>query len=314
MSEIEMLIPTPTPTHADTRFPHLRTKPLTPRQERRAVAYLDDQFLQLTRGFKKRTSPSTSVPTLHKYISAARRLLAFILQIPPIDPSTELRIQYMLRLTGDVLSAIPGYGLPSRTSTAISEQHTSEEKIQNVENGEDDEPRDYTSALRELLDWLDDLDQAWLAVLQSQVWDPEFGEGVDLVLDIWSDTSDDSNQQFNGTERQNRVLPKSTLISQTDATRLRSILIMTMADLEEWLSRAGRGPEPEFSPVGPATGEDDVTGMLERLGLLDGFDELFGRTMDFLGGFGGFVIEPNTIVEDGSEDEEMVEVVMSGCS
>jgi hypothetical protein len=38
----------------ENRFMHLRTKPLSSRQERRLVSYLDDQFLQLTRGFKKR--------------------------------------------------------------------------------------------------------------------------------------------------------------------------------------------------------------------------------------------------------------------
>ncbi len=46
-------------------------------------------------------------------------------------------------------------------------------------------------------------------------------------------------------------------------------------------------------------------------------DELFGRTTDFLSGFGGgFVIEPNSIVEedDGEDKSDMVEVTMSGWS
>lgn len=235
----------------------------------------------------------------------------------------------MLRLTGDVLGAIVGYGLPSRSGAQSrpqmnDKQDESEKTEGRVElSGDEDEPRDYASALRELLDWLDDLDQAWLAVLQSQVWDPEVGEGVDLVLDVGSDRNssaseaaenDDPGQQTNG--MRNHTLsgaraPKSTPMSQTDVTRLRSLLVTSIANLEEWLSRGARPPE-----LSSAGGDEDIGGMLERLGLLDEFDELFRRTMDFLGGFGGFVIEPDTIVEDDDDEDmsDMVEVTMSGCS
>jgi len=35
-----------------------------------------------------------------------------------------------------------------------------------------------------------------------------------------------------------------------------------------------------------------VSGMLDRIGLLEEFDSLFTRTLDFLGGFAGTVAKP----------------------
>jgi hypothetical protein len=189
----------------------------------------------------------------------------------------------MLRLMGDMLSAIPGYALVAQNTSNPSEEKKDEEE-------EGEEPKDYSSALRELLDWLDDLDQAWLAILQSQVWDPDNGEGVDLVL---TTTNGNSNGQT----------LTSTSISQTDVTRLRSLLVTGIASLEEWLSRTRSSATSSGSVIG---GEEDVTGMLERLGLMDEFDELFSRTMDFLGGFGGgFASQPGDEVDmDGTWEEE----------
>lgn len=238
----------------------------------------------------------------------------------------------MLRLTGDVLSSVVGYGLvPSsrpRTNSNVNEgQGTVVGEVAGAGAGEgqggqgeraeeDEEPANYTEALRELLDWLDDLDQAWVAVLQSQVWDPEAGEGVDLILDADdTDSGQEANVEANGGTTHSR---KSTPISQTDVTRLRSLLVTSIANLEEWLSTTK--PPPTTTTNGGGGGGDDVAAMLERLGLLDEFDDLFSRTMDFLGGFGGgFVIEPETIIDGIGEDEDedmsdMVEVVMSGCS
>jgi len=112
--------------------------------------------------------------------------------------------------------------------------------------------------------WLDDLDQAWLVVLQSQMWDADNGEGADLLIE-----ADDAAAGV-----------KSTPMNQTETTRLRSLLVGAMAELEEWLD-GGRGDEG-----------DDVESRLKRLGLQDKFDELFSGTLDFLGNVGGFVVEP----------------------
>ncbi|RDB19314.1 hypothetical protein Hypma_013630 [Hypsizygus marmoreus] len=126
---------------------------LSSTKERKLVDYLEEHFLQLTRGFKKRSEPTTHLPNLTAYLTAARPLLSLILQIPPIDPSTSLRTALLLRLTGDTLSAIPGYPVSPET-------------------------------LAEALSWLDDLDCAWECVLRAQVWDAEEGEARDLVVDV----------------------------------------------------------------------------------------------------------------------------------
>jgi len=194
------------------------SRPLTSSQERKLVDFLDDQFLELTRGYTKRSQPTTHLPTLSRYLDAARPILSLILQIPPIDPSTSLRTALLLRLTNDTLTSITGY-------PALPE------------------------SLPEVLDWLDDLDQAWLAVLEAQVWDPIEARGVDLIIDVSEGM-------------------KSSPVSQTELTRLRSLLVGCTANLEDWLYNHG---------------DEDVESMLERLGLQAEFDGLFYRTLDYLG-------------------------------
>lgn len=147
-----------------------------------------------------------------------------------MDPSTSLRTALLLRLTGDVLSSITGYPADSQY-------------------------------LVEILDWLDDLDQAWLAVLQVQVWRPGDAEGVDLVVD--------AEEAAAGL--------KSTPMNQTERARLRSLLFGGSASIEDWVT---------------GIQADDVADMIERLGLQPGFNQIFSRTMDELGGLGGVIMEP----------------------
>ncbi|KAF8956596.1 hypothetical protein BDZ97DRAFT_1671458 [Flammula alnicola] len=229
-----------------SRLANRKLRALTSRQERHLVDYLDEHFLQLTRNFKKRSEESSTLKTLSTYIEAVRQLLALILQIPPIDPSTSLRTAYLLHLTGDALGSIPGYRLGT-TSVVVR------------------------STLQDLVDFLDDLDQAWIAVLKGQAWDPESSEGVDLTLPVEIDVE-----------------------IQTDLTRLRSLLLSGESALEEWLTN-------ERGQVDEERGDDlgDVSGMLARMGLLDDFDSLFVRTLDFLGGFAGDV--SRNVVDPESE-------------
>ena len=193
---------------------------------------------------------SSTLKTLPAYLEAARHLLLLVLQIPPIDPSTGLRTAYLLRFTGDVLFAIPGYHLET---SSIQE------------------------TLRDLLGFLGDLDQAWLAVLQSQVWDPSTARAVDLVIAI-----DDDGVSNAPPNTSSALSVKSTPPSQTEVTRLQSLLFTGESALEEWLTQ---------TQVDGVNG-DDVSGMLEQMGLLEEFDSLFVRTLDFLGGFTGTAAEP----------------------
>ncbi|KAJ6567138.1 hypothetical protein B0H19DRAFT_1139609 [Mycena capillaripes] len=223
------------PTHIES---HNITRALTTKQERRLTTFLDDKFLGLTRGYKKRSQPTTHLPTLPLYLDAAQKILSMVLQIPPVDPSTSLRTAYLLRLTNDVLSSIPGYSA----------------------DGPD---------IQILLDWLDDLDQAWLMVLQAQVWNPESGP-ADLVIE--------AEAAATGT--------RSSPVTQTERTRLRSLLIGGSATLEEWLGEARAQPDTiheedeDEDDAGPL---NDVQNRLEELGVQDGFDELFWRTLQELG-------------------------------
>ncbi|KAF8959731.1 hypothetical protein BDZ97DRAFT_1761247 [Flammula alnicola] len=246
-----------------SRLANRKLRALTSRQERNLVDYLDEHFLQLTRNFKKRSEESSTLKTLSTYIEAVRQLLVLILQIPPIDPSTSLRTAYLLHLTGDALGSIPGYRLGT-TSVVVR------------------------STLQDLVDFLDDLDQAWIAVLKGQAWDPESAEGVDITLPIeidveMSNSTSDSNANGNGKDSPPKIM-KSTPPNQTDLTRLRSLLLSGESALEEWLTN-------ERGQVDEERGDDlgDVSGMLARMGLLDAFDSLFVRTLDFLGGFAGDV-------------------------
>jgi hypothetical protein len=170
----------------------LNIKPLSTKQERRLVAYLDDRFLTLTRAYKKRTVTSESelnVRTLPDYLNATLPLLALILQIPPIDPSTSLRITFLLRFTGDTLSCIPGYPCT-------------------------------LNSLEPLHDWLDDLNCAWLAVLKAQIWDPEEKAGVDMIISADAAVTHPIH---------------SSPMSQTERTRLKSLLLTGRASLEDWI-------------------------------------------------------------------------------
>ncbi|KIK06096.1 hypothetical protein K443DRAFT_674657, partial [Laccaria amethystina LaAM-08-1] len=129
------------------------------------------------------------------------------------------------------------------------------------------DPSTTISALHELLDFLDDLDQAWVAVLQaSRTSLGSKFRGVDLVVPI-----DSSGLPLTNV--------KSSPPSQTDSV------------LEEWVGeeRLTQGGEGE---------KDDLSATLERMGLLDEFDELFSKTLDLLGGLGGVIVERGSTVED----------------
>jgi len=229
------VLPTPRSDNATSNGTYRTPQALSQAQERKAVEFIEYSFLDIESSFKKRSEPSlTKLPTLSTYLEAMRHLLAFVLQIPPIDPSGPLRTTFLLRLTGDVMNSVPGY------------------------------PPDIYD-LQKLLDFLDDLDQAWVTVLKSQVWDPSSGAGVDLVVPV---------------EMIEPGKPiRSTPVSQTERTRLRSLLVSGTEGLEEWLSRLG-------------TPGEDYQLVLARAGLMQGFDDLFTVTLAEMGSLSEQLIDP----------------------
>ncbi|KAF9061690.1 hypothetical protein BDP27DRAFT_324330 [Rhodocollybia butyracea] len=223
--------------------PKPKIQPLTQNQERRLVAFLDNEFLEMTRGYKKRSSETSNLRTLETYLQAAQRILGLILQIPPVDPSTSLRTQLLLRLTNDVLTCIPGYPPTSDENLPIA------------------------------MEFLDDLDQSWCAVLQSQVWNPQEGIGEDLIVD-----AEDVTKGI-----------KSTPMSQTERTRLKSLLLGGVTTLEEWL---------EGKPIG--VNRQPLGDVLE-----DGLNDIFSNTLEELGGLGVVALEPLEPEELHSIDVDM---------
>ena len=145
-----------------------------------------------------------------------------ILLIPPTDPSASLRSTLLLRLTGDVLNSVPGY-TPDEKSLPI------------------------------LLDWLQDLDEGWLAVLRSQGWDPAARSGVIVRLPDGA---------------------RSGSLSQTERTRLKSLLVAATEMLEEWVellqTRLGEGEVLDIKTTQGGRLEDLFSGTLTEMGFLRG--------------------------------------------
>ncbi|PAV23429.1 hypothetical protein PNOK_0049700 [Pyrrhoderma noxium] len=273
------------------------TQPLSLKQERRLIEYVDERFLEITRNYKKRTQLSSTLRTLDLYLSETHTLLSIILQIPPISRSqASLRTTLLLRLTGDALMAIPNYNI------------------------QDD--IDIDGILRLLLAWLDDLDRGWSAVLRRQVWDPEQRKGY--IIPIKSENSDNSVTEISA-------------VNQTERTRLRSLIVSGTAALEEWLdgirfssagsisrrgiptndsdekqmaddsnkdnssesesdsnqtlvtdSVGGSDAETETGPHASVT--SDFESALAQMGLQQSFNELFSRTLSEMGEFSGEIL------------------------
>jgi hypothetical protein len=114
-----------------------------------------------------------------------------------------------------------------------------------------------------LLQWLDMLDRGWLSALSRHAWDPMRGEGVELSEEL---------------------LEKAPLPTQTDSTRVHSLLVTGISALENWME-GKNGDEEE---------EDNLLRNMRRLGYQSNFDELFYRTLSKL----------HELEQDEADDEE----------
>lgn len=188
-------------------------RPLSKAQERRLRDYLDAKILEINSGFKKRADPSSSLPHLHHYLTAVRPVVSVVLQIPPVDPSASLRVAFLLRVTGDMLSAIPSYPLVGPPPTS---------------NPQPSDPPALEVTLIELIDCIAQLDKGWVAVLASQAWNPGTGEGVSAYVATGGP-------------------------SETDKARLRSILLLGREAITDWLTlgqvQLEREIQEEFSCI-----------------------------------------------------------------
>ncbi len=104
------------------------------------------------------TDPKSPIPNLPTLLNEIQPLLSLILSIPPIDPTTYLRISCLLSFTSTIREMIIGY--PIITAPRIA-----------AVTEEDDPAQSGKALLDRLFDFLDDLDEGWQAVLLGEVYD-----------------------------------------------------------------------------------------------------------------------------------------------
>ncbi|SNX81579.1 uncharacterized protein MEPE_00284 [Melanopsichium pennsylvanicum] len=123
-----------TPQQHDAQHDHVHDLVVTPRaltakQEARLRSFLDSALEDITRGYRKRFDPSSSLHTLSSYLAQWMRLLGVLAQVPPYGSgSTNLLISHLLRFSTDLTDGITGYSLAmeaeqSRSQTTRQKKH-----------------------------------------------------------------------------------------------------------------------------------------------------------------------------------------------
>jgi len=192
--------------------------------------------------------PSSKLKTLPEYLNAMRPLIFdIVMAIPPIDPSGGLRTSLLLRLTSDLLDAIPAYHAFVSTLPEDTEDELMSTSGGSAGSEIGDGPRRYP--LVELFEMLSDLDGAWVAVLSCQVWNNEIRSGEDVVISLPEKTTADTNMDGNDDPTQGNIADEVKLYapSATDCTRLRCMLVSGMSAIEDWLDEA-HAPEAAMQP------------------------------------------------------------------
>lgn len=217
-------------------------RPLTAAQERRLTDYLDNKLLEIQRAYKKRCE-----------VHALADTIPLIPLFLPRNYETST-----LRTLSSYIDAIhPLFTLVLMIPPLDSAVHLRASLLLRL-TGEflDCMPGYDPDDFNKLLDMLDEIDRGWQALLRSQVWDEKLREGVDTVLPPDTDI-------------------KITPISQTDRTRLRSLLISGTDKLEEWL-------EVIVSRIDAPDSETEAAELEE---LRQRFDDLFDATLAEMGEF-----------------------------
>lgn len=243
-------------------------KPITYAQERRIINYVDEKSLEISRAFKKRSIPvhivlwlfsdsftsirnipSSHLRTLSAFLDAWRPLIFdLVMRIPPLEPSGRSRILLMLKMTGDLLEAIPAYSPFSGTNIPDEEELPA---VPDPQAGDE-------SPLESLYGFLSGLDRAWVACLRCQAWDHVKQRGIDieLELDEGEEAEDamveDSYNDVGEVEALDRPIsdaPRLTSLTSTDEVRLRSMLVTGMGAIEDWLEDAPNAVRESFAAL-----------------------------------------------------------------
>lgn len=171
--------------------------------------------------------PSSALRTLPQYLQAMKSLIfELVMKLPPVEPTGMLRVTLFLKLTADLLEAIPGY------SPLPPGDNDSDEDMEGIE--EEDSPADHP--LTALFTLFQDLDSAWVAVLSCQAWNSTEMRGQDIIVDFSSQTEPTENGTVEALSP-SEVAIKIHAPTITDTTRLRSMIIAGISALEDWLDR-----------------------------------------------------------------------------
>jgi len=224
-------------------------KPISYAQERRIINYVDEQSLEISRAYMKRNLSSSHLRTLSAFVDAWRPLLFdMVMRIPPLEPSGRSRILLMLKMTGDLLDAIPGY--PPFSGTNIPD----EEELPAVSDPQDGD----NSPLGSLYQFIMTLDQAWVACLRCQAWDHVNRQGVDIEFelddgeeleDAMIEDSYGDNRNVEGPGCRVSNTPRLASLTSTDEVRLRSMLVTGMGAIEDWLEDAPAEVRESFAAL-----------------------------------------------------------------
>lgn len=184
----------------DNQAPSAATpKPLSSKQEAKLRSFLDGALEQITRGYRKRFDPSSSLHTLSSYLAEWMRLLGVLAHVPPYGSgSTNLLISYLLRCSTDLADGVTGYSLAMEVEATRRERKRQKKQNQPERkegetsgrdaNGDNDEDEDddagsdldeeedrqqqiasRTKQLNLALQTLDLLDRIWAAVLRGNL-------------------------------------------------------------------------------------------------------------------------------------------------
>lgn len=212
---------------------------LSTRQEARLVVYLDEQMLQIQRGFQKRNEVSAQLPTLGTFLDQWPPVLEVVCATPLVGSTASLRDTYLLRLTSDLTEGITAYPIHKEAQRS--------------------------TLLRRVLYWADVLDQLWTARVQR-------------VPHTLSHALHDAHQRFlthaSDPARaadvasiappppiQGNVDPQIPAYDQTERVRLRDVLAGAEQQLFAWMRDALGAPQP---PLCDADGGTNAAAMQDE--------------------------------------------------
>ena len=102
--------------------------------------------------------------SLEALLARLRPILRLILQIPPVEPWSSIRISYLLAFTGSMINYITSLPLIPTRDTSDDE---SEAQSHAQAAGQEEQAG---QVMRDTIDFLNEVDRAWRTVLKGNAW------------------------------------------------------------------------------------------------------------------------------------------------